>query len=234
MTSQSFQLVMRSGPTPGKVFELSKSELYVGRDIANDVSVNDSEISRRHARFTLQGGTYVLEDLGSTNGTFVDGQRLMGPHVLRPGELIMFGENVGLVFEAAQFDINATIVAAGQAVPAPMPVSAPAVTHPPQAQAFTPQPPVYAQQVPVNPPEYYARPAPQKKGGCGKWILAGCGCIVVVLCLVVVGIGIWYAASPSGFEKAITDTICSGDLKSTTEQVLKEISNIVGSTYTCP
>ena len=45
-----------------------------------------------------QGNTFVLEDLGSTNGTFVNGQRLMGPNMLRPGDVITFGERMSLVF----------------------------------------------------------------------------------------------------------------------------------------
>ncbi len=221
MAAQIFQLVMRTGPTPGKAYPLSKSEIYVGRDVTNDIAVNDAEISRKHARLTTQGDSFVLEDLGSTNGTFVDTQRLMGPHVLRPGELIMFGENVGMVFEAVAYDPNATMVAAGAAVQQPQ---APAE----QAYAAPSTPPVYAQQVPVSPPEAYA-PAPKKKGGCGRWILAGCGCIVIVLCLVVVGLGVWYAASPTGFENQITKIICSGSLKSITDQILKLIGN-----YACP
>lgn len=111
MAPQSFQLVMRSGPNPGKTFALSKSEITIGRDIGNDVVINDAEISRRHARLFAQGSSFVLEDLGSTNGTFVEGQRLMGPHMLRPGELILLGENVTLVYEPLQQDPDATVAA---------------------------------------------------------------------------------------------------------------------------
>jgi hypothetical protein len=220
MAAQSYQLVMKSGPTPGKTYPLSKSEIYVGRDVTNDISVNDAEISRKHARLTTQDDTFVVEDLGSTNGTFVDAQRLMGPHVLRPGELIMFGENVGMVFEAVAYDPNSTMVSSGGAMP----------TQPPMVQPYAAPsaPPVYAQQVPASPPEAYM-PARKKKGGCGKWLLAGCGCLVVVLCLVVVGLGVWYAASPSGFESQITKVICSGSLKSVTDSILKLIGN-----YACP
>ena len=110
MAPQSTMLIMRTGPTPGKSFELTKNELYIGRDINNDIVINDSEVSRKHARLILQAGGYVLEDLGSTNGSFVNGQRLMGPHVLRLGETVMFGENVSLVFESG-FDADATMVA---------------------------------------------------------------------------------------------------------------------------
>jgi hypothetical protein len=223
MTVQPYQLVMRTGPTPGKTYPLSKSEIYIGRDVSNDIAINDSEISRKHARLTLQEDSFVLEDLGSTNGTFVEAQRLMGPHVLSPGELIMFGENVGMVFEAVAYDPNATVVAAGQVAHAQTP-------PPPAAQRYAAPsaPPVYAQQVPASPMDAYA-PPPKKKGGCTKWVLAGCGCIVVVLCLVVVGLGVWYAASPSGFEDQITKIICSGTLKSVTEEILKLFGD-----YACP
>jgi len=214
---------MRSGPTPGKTYPLSKAEIYVGRDISNDIAVNDSEISRKHARLTQQGDSFVVEDLGSTNGTFVDAQRLMGPHVLRPGELIMFGENVGMVFEAVAYDPNATMVAASQAVQ-----QTPVPAAPQPGYAAPAAPPVYAQQVAYSPAEAYALPA-KKKGGCFKWVLAGCGCILIVACLVVVALGIWYAASPTGFEDQITKIICSDTLKPATEEVLKLVGN-----YACP
>ena len=77
MASQ-FQLIMRSGPTPGAAFTLEGDQIDIGRDSTNEIVINDAEISRRHARLTFQGGKYVLEDLGSTNGTFVNGQRLAG------------------------------------------------------------------------------------------------------------------------------------------------------------
>ena len=155
MASQSYQLVMRSGPTPGKVFELSKNENYIGRDISNDIVINDSEVSRKHARLVLQAGSFVLEDIGSTNGTFVNGQRLMGPHVLKPGELIMLGENVGLAFEAG-YDENATMVASpGPAASYSPPPPSPRETYvPPVRQEVSPAPPP----TPASQPMYSGAP----------------------------------------------------------------------------
>ena len=141
----SYRLVMRSGPTVGKTFLLEKVETTMGRDLSNDIVINDSEASRRHARIFLQGGNYIIEDLGSTNGTSVNGQRLMGPYVLRPGELIMFGESISLLFEMLQSeDEAATVVAPRKPAPAPVPQPVPAVPPPPQA-------PAYAGQVPAQP-----------------------------------------------------------------------------------
>jgi pSer/pThr/pTyr-binding forkhead associated (FHA) protein len=77
MASQSYQLVVNSGPNIGKVYPLTQSEIVIGRDPTNDIVINDAEVSRKHARLMLQAGSYVLEDLGSTNGTYVGGQKLL-------------------------------------------------------------------------------------------------------------------------------------------------------------
>src|SRR4030042_999250 len=118
-----FQLTMRSGPNPGTVYALESDQIGIGRDSSNEIAINDAEVSRRHARLTFQGGKYVLEDMGSTNGTFVNGQRLSGPRVLKPGEVISFGEQIMLVFEAVNLDPGATMVspraAAVSAAPRP-------------------------------------------------------------------------------------------------------------------
>ena len=141
MASQ-FQLIMRSGPTPGASFTLEGDQMDVGRDSTNEIVINDAEISRRHARLTFQGGKYVLEDLGSTNGTFVNGQRLAGPRVLKSGEVVSFGEQIVMIFEATHFDAGATVVSPrAAAVPA---ASRPVMPPPP--------PPVeYVGSLPANP-----------------------------------------------------------------------------------
>jgi predicted component of type VI protein secretion system len=137
-----FQLIMRSGPTPGAVFNLGGDQLTVGRDSTNDVVINDAEISRRHARLTFQGGKYILEDLGSTNGTFVNGQRLAGPRVLKAGEVVSFGEQIVLVYEASTFDPAATIASPRAA---PVPSASRPISAPPPAPAD------YAGSVPASP-----------------------------------------------------------------------------------
>lgn len=144
----NFRLVMRSGPSVGKVYPLEKPELFIGRDLSNDVVINDPEISRRHARLFLQGNGYVLEDLGSTNGSFVNGQRLMGPNLLRPGDTITFGERMSLVYESSDYDQDATMVS---------PSARPSYGNQGQggqAQVFNTAPPVY--------PSGQAEPYPQQ------------------------------------------------------------------------
>lgn len=159
----SFRLVMRSGPSVGKVYPLDKGEMFLGRDLSNEIVINDPEISRRHARLFTQGTSYVIEDLGSTNGTFVNGQRLMGPNVLRPGDVITFGERLSMVFEASEFDQDATIVSPSARQPfgeGPAQVYAPPAQSP---SAMPPPPPAYnpAQPAAYQPAAYPPPPSSQ-------------------------------------------------------------------------
>jgi pSer/pThr/pTyr-binding forkhead associated (FHA) protein len=175
---------MRTGPTVGKVYPLDKNEIFIGRDLANDISINDPEVSRRHARVFLQGNNFVLEDLGSTNGTMVNGQKLMGPYMLRPGELIVLGEQVSLLLEAAIPDVDATI-AAGQRVPetqiaepSPLPVEQPE----PEEPVYQP---AYSGQVPAE-QDFYAEEEGKKKFPI--WLVIVIAIVLLVICACAIGI----------------------------------------------
>lgn len=122
----------------------------IGRDSSNAVAISDAEVSRRHARLTFQGGKYVIEDLGSTNGTFINGQRLAGPHVLKPGDVVAFGEQIVLMYDAVNIDPGATVVSLPHAPARPVtPLAAPVV--PPPAQNYAGQVPASLEPVPVSP-----------------------------------------------------------------------------------
>ncbi len=97
-----FRLIVRRGPQPNQTFDLNKDIVTLGRDITNDIVINDPEVSRHHLRFTRGADGYNMEDLGSTNGTFIGGQRLSGVRTLNRGDLIGLGETVTLVYEAAR------------------------------------------------------------------------------------------------------------------------------------
>ncbi len=149
-----FQFVMRSGPTPGVTFPLEGDQLTIGRDSTNGVAINDAEVSRKHARLMFQGGKYVLEDLGSTNGTFVNGQRLAGQVVLKSGDVVSLGEQIVLMYDAIAVDAGATVAVSRKAVQAAVPA----------AHAPAPVAPVYSSQ-PASAP--YAG-TPQVQGGAKK------------------------------------------------------------------
>ncbi|MQA83289.1 MAG: FHA domain-containing protein [Streptosporangiales bacterium] len=65
--------------------------LVIGRDPACDLTVSDSTVSRLHAELRWRDGEWVLADLGSRNGTRVNGWRLVGPQTIRPGDRVAFG-----------------------------------------------------------------------------------------------------------------------------------------------
>lgn len=89
-------LVVTSGPSIGKEFRLGEVTT-VGRDAAlNDVVIDDPAISRQHAKIRLEGGQFVLYDLATDNGTFVNDQRIIRSSLM-DGDVIKLGETT-LVF----------------------------------------------------------------------------------------------------------------------------------------
>lgn len=68
------------------------AEAVLGRDADCTVPLPAEDVSRRHARVAPEGGGHVLADLGSTNGTFVNGVKVTQPRRLEPGDVIRVGE----------------------------------------------------------------------------------------------------------------------------------------------
>ncbi|MFC7302894.1 DUF1707 and FHA domain-containing protein [Streptomyces monticola] len=65
--------------------------LRIGRDPANGLRLSHDTVSRVHAELRMQGGLWVLRDLGSTNGTSVNGRRVVGAAVVQEGDHVSFG-----------------------------------------------------------------------------------------------------------------------------------------------
>ncbi|GAB4516743.1 MAG: hypothetical protein OHK0046_22590 [Anaerolineae bacterium] len=167
--NDNYQLIVRRGPQPNQTFELNKDILSLGRDITNDIVINDPEVSRHHLRLTRSANGYNIEDLGSTNGTFINSQRLSGVRALNRGDTIGLGETVTLTYDVVRRPGEGgapTVV--GGASPAPsQPQPQPQQYQPPQSQyqpyqpPATPAPqyqqPIYPQQ---NTQDYYAQQPP--------------------------------------------------------------------------
>ena len=132
----------------------------------------------------MQNDNVLVEDLGSTNGTFLNGERIANPQQLRPGDVITLGESIVLVFERAGYDPDATVVSTrGQ----------PTVQRRPEPQAYQPpaDPSAYKQPQPspqaARPQKSPARrEAGQKKGGFPAWLIILFIAIVVVGCVIAV------------------------------------------------
>lgn len=86
-------LTMLTGPTPGVIKTLTSGSLTIGRDEDLGWPVEDRGVSGRHARIGLERGWFEIADLGSTNGTYVNGRRLHEPQRLRDGDKIQLGEH---------------------------------------------------------------------------------------------------------------------------------------------
>ncbi len=84
----------------GQRVEIREGHYVMGRSLDSDVVVNDSNVSRRHAEFVCAAGEVVVRDLGSTNGTKVNGVAVTGEQILRHGDVIGLGA-VTITFEAS-------------------------------------------------------------------------------------------------------------------------------------
>ena len=108
-------LTMRKGPKPGQQFNFTQNIIALGRRDDNDVVINDPQISRRHASLTWEEGTFVLRDLGSANGTFLNAVRIAEPHALREGDAIGLGGDVVLSFSIVG-SLDKTMVMSGTGI----------------------------------------------------------------------------------------------------------------------
>lgn len=183
-------LVVERGPVPSLRFALKADQVTIGRSAGNELVMADPEISRRHARVLRRADGYAVEDIGSTNGTFVNGQRISHLTLLQDGDTIDLGDTVRLRFVAPVIipvpappppvDVSerpTEMLAAAPAAMPPWPSPAeqpiPAYAPPPPAappmniQPAAPPPPAY-------PPSY---PAPRR----GRGLLIGCGLLIALL-----------------------------------------------------
>ena len=111
----------------GSTLELSRDEMVVGRRADCDLVLEDDYVSRRHAVVRTSAGSVSVEDLGSTGGTFVNGDRISAPTRLRDGNTVRFG-GVDTLFRAGTLDPTTVpdAVPARPTVPFETPVVRPA------------------------------------------------------------------------------------------------------------
>jgi pSer/pThr/pTyr-binding forkhead associated (FHA) protein len=187
-------LLVRGGALKGQRLIVKTPVVNIGRADYNDIVFPDESVSTTHAKLQRREGVWVLVDLDSTNGTFVDGDQLKGEVALAPGANVRFGE-IGTVFEPT--DEAAGVAKGGgtrvmevmtmsppPAKPAPAPAAKPAPAPPKPAPAkaapgkAAPPP---AKGAPAKPKGPVAQ---QKKG-------SGCGGSAAVLVLGIIGLVYW-------------------------------------------
>ena len=94
-----YWLVIRRGPNTNMMYRLEGAVVNVGREPTNDIPIQHGEMSRHHFRLIFQGNAYAIEDLGSTNGTLVNGVRPTTIMPLVPGCLLSIGDAIVLSYE---------------------------------------------------------------------------------------------------------------------------------------
>lgn len=111
-------LLALNGPMSGTALPLSDQTTTIGRLTANgSIGLNDARVSRRHLEVTKSGGDVTIRDLDSTNGTWVDGQKVEGTMDLEPGSIIEVGSTL-LLLEAPFFTLPAPeMIAASWSMP---------------------------------------------------------------------------------------------------------------------
>lgn len=186
-------LIVRDGPMTGRRLTV-ESEQTVGREDA-DFIIEDPEVSRRHAVIRPSGDDLEIEDQGSTNGTYVNDNRIEGPTNLAAGDIVRIG-NTTLEVQPTS-DSSDTVVMqrrGGQTVIAPTDAEPHAPTAAPEGPSSQPQwgPPSQRPDVGDDPStQEDPPPAPPRRGmGAGgngstrstaKWLLIGGGILAAVL-----------------------------------------------------
>lgn len=91
-------LVVRDGPNAGEHYPLSSGDVFIGRHPESEVVLDDITVSRRHVRISHDGSRYLLTDLGSLNGTYVNNDRT-DECALRHGDEVQVGRYRMVFFE---------------------------------------------------------------------------------------------------------------------------------------
>jgi pSer/pThr/pTyr-binding forkhead associated (FHA) protein len=94
-----YWLVIRRGPNQNMMYRLEGAVVNIGREPTNDIPIQHGEMSRHHFRLIFQGNAYAIEDLGSTNGTLVNGVRPTSIMPLIPGCTLSIGDAIVLTYE---------------------------------------------------------------------------------------------------------------------------------------
>jgi hypothetical protein len=136
------------GPDAGMQFALGQGASEIGRDAGVAIElVNDHLVSRRHARLTLRADGVLVEDLGSRNGTFVNGNQIYSPAIVTPGNEITIGVSV-----LALRQPGPSAAAATRVVPVALTRIQASPPASPSGPAVAPAPPAPAQLAFAQPP----------------------------------------------------------------------------------
>src|SRR5262244_3311544 len=135
-----FAIVVNEKGGEQKRLDFDKPEVTIGRVQGNDIILPKGNVSKRHSRIVLKDGKFIIVDLKSTNGTYVNGRKITSPLVLKESDKVYIGDFIITVEESAGAGVGT-----GSLTPLP----------PPAVPSG-----VYESQVPVGPQSLVASPPP--------------------------------------------------------------------------
>lgn len=153
--------LFRSGEMKGRRLPIKVPVVNIGRGDYNDVVIADPSVSTMHAKLQRREAVWILTDLGSTNGTYVEGERLTGEMPLSPGTTLKFGD-VSALFEPHDESVPASKPGGTRMMPRLEPE--PKRARPAPAPAPVPEKPAAAAPSPAAPPPEAVpqRPRPRR------------------------------------------------------------------------
>ena len=86
------KLRIQTGPQAGIEFSLDRPVVRIGRGSMNEIVIQDNQSSRQHAWIKAEGEEFVIFDVGSANGTFVNDEQVEAPRRLQNGDVVRFGD----------------------------------------------------------------------------------------------------------------------------------------------
>src|SRR5882672_877761 len=115
-----FAIVVNEKGGEQKRLDFDKPEVTIGRVQGNDVILPKGNVSKRHSRIVLKDGKFIIVDLKSTNGTYVNGRKITSPLVIKPTDKIYIGDFIITVEEPNGASVHAP-GASASAPPLPSP-----------------------------------------------------------------------------------------------------------------
>lgn len=106
-------LLVKEGKLEGQSWTLDRDVIIIGRGADCDIVLPERAVSRRHARIERRNQGYLLIDLGSKNGTFVNGQEVHEPYLLQDGDEVQIALSVKLSFVGAEATVPLVFEGAG-------------------------------------------------------------------------------------------------------------------------
>lgn len=182
-------LIIERGPAPATQIPLNVDQLTIGRGDDNDYVLADPEVSRRHIRLIRRNDGFAIEDIGSTNGTFVNGQRISHQTYLQDGDTIDLGDTVrlrymwmgqptsGPVYDLAEKPTQVFHQPIENTPIAPPASYQPEPVHSSYPTNYTSYLSAPAGETATAPPQYIADESPQR----GRSFLIGCFVLIALL-----------------------------------------------------